>query len=150
MVILRRMAAGLAACILVIALTAGLEAGTAIVVTKSGNHTFKVELAETADERAQGLMYRRELGDDAGMLFDFQQEGPVSFWMKNTYVSLDMIFIRADGTVARIEHNTEPLSTKIIPSRTPVRYVLEVVAGTSKRIGLKPGDRVLHAAISGG
>lgn len=122
-------------------------AGTAIVLTESGNHAFMVELAETADQRARGLMFRKELDDDAGMLFDFKQSGPVQFWMKNTFVSLDMIFIRENGIVARVTENTKPLSTRTVPSGEPIRYVLEVVAGTSARIGLKPGDRVLHAVI---
>lgn len=78
------------------------------------------------------------------MLFDFERVGPVSMWMENTFISLDMIFIRADGTVARVAENTEPLSQRIIPSGEPVLAVLEVIAGTSKRIGLKAGDRVEH------
>lgn len=124
-------------------------AGRAIVSTGSGTYAFEVELAETPDQRAQGLMHRRELADDAGMLFDFQREQDVHFWMKNTYVSLDMIFIKADGTVAAIARDTPPLSTDLISPGIPVRYVLEVVAGTANRIGLKAGDRVLHAAIGG-
>lgn len=123
------------------------DAGTAIVITESGNHSFTVELAETADQRARGLMFRREMAADAGMLFDFKKSGPVQFWMKNTPLSLDMVFIRENGIVANVAENTKPLSTKIVPSGGPVRYVLEVIAGTSARIGLKPGDRVLHAVI---
>lgn len=121
--------------------------GTAIVLTQSGNHAFKVELAETADQRARGLMFREEMDADAGMLFDFKKSGPVQFWMKNTPLSLDMIFIRENGIVAKVTENTTPMSTKIVPSGEPIRYVLEVIAGTSARIGLKPGDRVLHAVI---
>jgi uncharacterized membrane protein (UPF0127 family) len=78
------------------------------------------------------------------MLFDFNPEQEVSMWMKNTYVSLDMIFIRADGRILRIAENTEPLSTKIISSRGPARAVLEVVAGTAQKYGIRPGDRVGH------
>lgn len=124
-------------------------AGTAIVVTDSGSHEFKVELAETPDARAQGLMHRRSMAPDAGMLFDFKRSEQVHFWMKNTYISLDMVFIRSDGIVARIEHAATPLSTDVVPSGEPVQFVLEVIAGTAKRIGLKPGDRVRHTLIPG-
>jgi uncharacterized protein len=114
------------------------------IVTKQGVHVFAVELAVNDEQRARGLMHRRELPEGRGMLFDFAREQPVSMWMQNTYVSLDMIFIRGDGTIARIAENTEPLSTKIIPSGAPVRGVLEVVAGTAKKLGIAPGDRVAH------
>lgn len=87
------------------------------IVTKSGVHVFSVELATTEREKETGLMYRKELADGKGMLFDFSPEQEVSMWMKNTYIPLDMIFIRADGRILRIAENTEPLSTKIIPSR---------------------------------
>src|SRR6201989_2065761 len=86
------------------------------IVTKSGVHVFSVEMATTEEEKTTGLMYRKELADGKGMLFDFSPEQEVSMWMKNTYVSLDMIFIRADGRILRIADNTEPLATKIIPS----------------------------------
>jgi len=114
------------------------------IVTRSGVHVFDVELATTSEERSKGLMFRRELPAGQGMLFDFNGEGPVSMWMKNTYVSLDMIFIRADGRIARIAENTEPLSERTISSGAPVKAVLEVVAGTAKRLGIAPGDRVAH------
>jgi uncharacterized membrane protein (UPF0127 family) len=114
------------------------------IVTRSGVHVFDVELAVTPDERSKGLMFRRELPPGRGMLFDFEGEGPVAMWMRNTYVSLDMIFIRADGRIARIAENTKPLSEEIIPSGTPVKAVLELVAGTAKRLGIAPGDRVAH------
>jgi uncharacterized membrane protein (UPF0127 family) len=87
------------------------------IVTKSGVHVFSVEMATTEEEKTTGLMYRKELADGKGMLFDFSPEQEVSMWMKNTYISLDMIFIRADGRILRIAENTEPLSTKIIHSR---------------------------------
>jgi uncharacterized membrane protein (UPF0127 family) len=114
------------------------------IVTKSGVHVFSVEMATTEEEKETGLMYRKELADGKGMLFDFSPEQEVSMWMKNTYVSLDMIFIRADGRILRIAENTEPLSTKIIPSNGPVKGVLEVVAGTAQKYGIGPGDRVAH------
>src|ERR1700742_4744115 len=127
----------------------GLEAQAASIqpleiVTKSGVHVFSVEMATTEEEKETGLMYRKELADGKGMLFDFSPEQEESMWMKNTYVSLDMIFIRADGRILRIAENTEPLSTKIIPSNGPVKGVLEVVAGTAQKYGIGPGDRVAH------
>lgn len=114
------------------------------IVTKNGVQVFSVEMATTEKEKETGLMYRKELADGKGMLFDFNPEQEVSMWMKNTYVSLDMIFIRADGRILRIAENTEPMSTKIISSRGPARAVLEVVAGTAQKYGIRPGDRVGH------
>jgi uncharacterized membrane protein (UPF0127 family) len=115
------------------------------IVTKSGVRTFSVEIAKTDEERATGLMYRKELADGRGMLFDFTPEQQVSMWMKNTFVSLDMIFITGDGRVLRIAENTEPQSLKIISSGGPARAVLEVVAGTAKKYGITPGDQVVHS-----
>ena len=114
------------------------------IVTRNGVQVFSVEMATTEEETQTGLMYRKELADGKGMLFDFKPEQEVSMWMKNTYVSLDMIFIRADGRILRIAENTEPLSTKIISSQGPARAVLEVVAGTAQKYGIRPGDRVGH------
>jgi uncharacterized protein len=121
-----------------------VEIGTLEIVSKTGVHVFAVELAVTDEERARGLMFRRELPEGKGMLFDFKRDQDVSMWMENTYVSLDMIFIRADGRIARIAENTEPMSRRIISSGGPVRSVLEVVAGTARKLGLAPGDKVAH------
>lgn len=118
------------------------------IVSKNGVHVFAIELAVTDEERARGLMFRREVPEGQGMLFDFKRDQEVSMWMENTYVSLDMIFIRADGRIARIAENTEPLSRRIISSGGPVRGVLEVVAGTAKKLGLAPGDKVAHPMFS--
>ena len=118
------------------------------IVTKTGVHVFSVEMATTEEEKTTGLMYRKELPEGKGMLFDFTPEQEVSMWMKNTYISLDMIFIRADGSILRIAENTEPLSTKIIPSRGLAKGVLEVIAGTAQRYGIQPGDRVAHPLFS--
>ena len=114
------------------------------IVTKNGVQVFSVEIATTEEEKQTGLMYRKELADGKGMLFDSNPEQEVSMWMKNTYVSLDMIFIRADGRILRIAENTEPLSTRIVSSQGPARAVLEVVAGTAQKYGIRPGDRVGH------
>ncbi|WP_018701164.1 DUF192 domain-containing protein [Amorphus coralli] len=119
------------------------------VVTKDGeSHAFTVEIADDPMERARGLMFREEMAPDHGMLFDFAREQPVSFWMKNTPLSLDMIFAKADGTIVRIAENTTPHSTDAVPSGAPVRFVLEVVAGTSDRLGIAPGDRIEHARVT--
>jgi uncharacterized membrane protein (UPF0127 family) len=83
------------------------------------------------------------------MLFDFQREQDIAMWMRNTYVSLDMLFIRGDGRILRIAENTEPLSERIISSGGPVRGVLEVVAGTARKLGIQPGDRVAHPIFKG-
>ena len=117
--------------------------------TASGPHVFKVELMSTDAEREHGLMFRRSLPRDHGMLFDFERTAPVAMWMKNTYLPLDMLFIRADGTVARIATDTEPLSTRTIPSGEPVLGVLELNAGTAARLGLHPGDKVEHPLFRG-
>jgi uncharacterized membrane protein (UPF0127 family) len=114
------------------------------IASKSGVHIFGVELVATPEEQARGLMFRRELPDMQGMLFDFHREQPTSFWMKNTYISLDMIFIRADGRILSIAENTVPLSEALVSSGGPVRAVLEVIAGTCKKLGVAPGDRVKH------
>jgi uncharacterized protein len=118
--------------------------GTLEIATKTGVQMFSVEMATTEDEKQKGLMYRRELADGKGMLFDFSPEQQISMWMKNTYISLDMIFIRADGRILRIAENTEPESTAIISSGGLARGVLEVPAGTAKKYGIAPGDRVSH------
>src|SRR3954462_682514 len=119
------------------------------IVTRSGVQVFSVELATTEEEKTTGLMYRKELPDGKGMLFDFSPAQEVSMWMKNTYISLDMIFIRPDGRVLRIAENTEPLSTKIIPSGGPAKAVLEVIAGTARKYGIQPGDRIAHPLFNG-
>ncbi|WP_244607045.1 DUF192 domain-containing protein [Bosea sp. CS1GBMeth4] len=120
----------------------GLEPLT--IVTASGRHAFQVEVMRTPEQRARGLMHRQFLPADRGMLFDFARTEPVAMWMQNTYISLDMLFIRADGTVARIAERAEPLSTRTIPSGEPVLSVLEVNAGIAEKLGIKPGDRVEH------
>ena len=134
--------------LLVLALSSPLEAlgaagqQTIEIASKTGVHSFAVEVVDNDADRAKGLMYRKELPEGRGMLFDFQRDQEVSFWMQNTYIPLDMIFIRGDGRILRIEENTEPLSTRMIPSRGPVRAVLEVIGGTSRKLGIAAGDRV--------
>ena len=125
------------------------DMNTLEIVSKSGVHVFQVELAVNDAERAQGLMYRKELPEGRGMLFDFQREQDVAFWMKNTYIPLDMIFIRANGRILKIAENTTPLSEQTIPSGGPVRGVLEVIGGTARKLGIAPGDQVAHPFFSG-
>jgi uncharacterized membrane protein (UPF0127 family) len=114
------------------------------IVSGDKRHPFQVEVMRTPEQRARGLMHRRYLPADRGMLFDFGRTEPVAMWMENTYIPLDMLFIRADGTIARIAENTEPLSQRTIPSGEPVLSVLEINGGVSRTLGLKPGDRVEH------
>ena len=144
----RRLARGCAALALwfCFVLPAAAQAlGQLEIVTASGVHAFSVELADTDPEREKGLMYRRFLPPDRGMLFDFKREEPVMFWMKNTYIPLDMIFISKSGIVTGVAADAEPMSERLIPSTGPCYAVLEVNAGVAARIGLRPGDAVKHA-----
>lgn len=119
------------------------------IATANGTRVFMVETMKSDAERAKGLMFRRYLPDDRGMLFDFKSEQPVAMWMKNTYISLDMIFFDRKGRVTHIAENTEPLSERIISSGPPAFAVLEVNAGVAARIGLKIGDRARHPLFGG-
>ena len=117
------------------------------IVTAQGPHVFTVETARTVAEQAQGLMYRTDLKPDGGMLFaPYPPEGggprAASFWMKNTPTSLDILFIRADGTIARIAENTVPFSEAPVASGEPIAAVLELVGGRSAELGIAEGDKV--------
>lgn len=116
--------------------------------TASGTHHFTVEVMETDAQRERGLMFRRYLPPDRGMLFDFKTEQPIMMWMKNTYLPLDMVFISRSEIVTSIAKDTEPLSERIIPSGGPVYAVLELNAGTADKIDLKPGDHVVQALFN--
>jgi hypothetical protein len=118
------------------------------VESAAGAFEFEVELALTPAQRQRGLMYREQLAANAGMLFDFGRIGPVSMWMRNTYIPLDMLFLRANGEIVTIARNTEPRSDAIISADEPVRAVLELPGGTSDRLGLRPGDRVRHPLLA--
>ena len=151
--IARLAAATLVACwALIAAFPAARAAGqdTIEIVTRTGVHAFTVELATNTAERAVGLMYRKELPEGRGMLFDFHDDQPVQFWMHNTYIPLDMIFIAGDGRVVRVAENAKPMSDDLIPSGRPVRAVLEVIAGTARKFGIAPGDRVTGAFFGKG
>lgn len=114
------------------------------IISGDDRHVFSVELANTPESRARGLMYRRSMPDDHGMLFDFGRVDMVSMWMRNTYIPLDMLFVRADGSIARIARDTEPLSERPISSGEPVLSVFEINAGISDRLGIAAGDRIDH------
>ncbi len=113
------------------------------IVTATGPHHFAVEVMRTREQLERGLMYRRQMAADRGMLFDFGAVQPVTMWMRNTYLPLDLVFIAADGRVVSVKRDAEPLSETTIPSGGDVLGVLEVNAGTAARIGLEPGDRVV-------
>ena len=121
-----------------------LDRNTVEIASRSGVHVFTVEIADTEPAREKGLMYRKSLPPGHGMLFDFHAEQPVGFWMKNTYIPLDMIFIRGDGRIANIAENAQPLSERVIPSSGPVLAVLEVAGGTARKLGIAPGDQVAN------
>jgi uncharacterized membrane protein (UPF0127 family) len=114
------------------------------IESSAGRFEFKVELATTPDQRAYGLMFRESLADDHGMLFDFGHPQPVAMWMRNTYIPLDMLFIRADGRIGRIVQQARPLSDTVLASGEPVRAVLELRGGIAAELGIKPGDRVVY------
>ena len=119
-----------------------------IVDGSGASHGFSVEVATSHDQLAQGLMFRRTLAPDAGMLFDFGQPQNVTMWMKNTLIPLDMVFIAADGAILGIAERTVPQSLAVIASPGPVRAVLELNGGTADRLGLHAGDRVRHSLFS--
>ncbi len=112
--------------------------------TTSGAHVFQVEVMSTDAERERGLMDRRSLAKDHGMLFDFHEPQPVWFWMKDTYIPLDMIFVSGDGHVVSIKHDAKPLDETLIPSGKPTLGVLEVNAGVADAIGVTVGDAIKH------
>ena len=121
---------------------AGLEQIPLTISSGGRTHRFTVEVARTPEEQATGLMNRQSLAPDRGMIFLYPAPQPASFWMKNTLIPLDMIFIRPDGTIARIEANTVPLSLDPVPSLEPVSAVLELAGGRAAELGIKAGDRV--------
>jgi uncharacterized membrane protein (UPF0127 family) len=110
-------------------------------------HRFTVELAITPQQQMQGLMFRRQMAADAGMLFVYQRPEPAAFWMRNTYIPLDMIFIGPDGRILNIAERTVPQTDTPVPSAGPVMGVLELNGGATSRLGIKPGDRVRHSSL---
>ncbi|MDX2142981.1 MAG: DUF192 domain-containing protein [Rhodospirillaceae bacterium] len=119
------------------------------IQTKAGKVDFQVEVADDEQERSTGLMHRSDLAADRGMLFDFKTPRPVSFWMRNTFIPLDMIFIGKDGTILAIAENTVPHNDKGVgPGSIPILAVLELAGGVSKAKGIAPGDKVSHAIFA--
>lgn len=117
---------------------------TLTLETAAGPKVITIEVADTGEEKARGLMFRTSLPDTSGMLFPYPQPQELSMWMKNTFIPLDMVFIKSDGTVHRIEMRTEPMSERVIGSKGDVTAVLELAGGAAGRLGLKPGDKVVH------
>jgi uncharacterized membrane protein (UPF0127 family) len=141
------------AIIMVALMAAVVEAAPASVTFEESSLTidaahdrfeFQVEMAVSPAQRGRGLMFRESLEEDRGMLFDFGRPQRATMWMRNTYVPLDMLFIDADGRITQIAANTQPLSDAVVASRQPVRAVLELRGGVSAKLGIKPGDRVIH------
>lgn len=112
-----------------------------------GKHAFQVEVMRNDEQRAKGLMFRQYLPPDRGMLFDFDREQLVTMWMKNTFIPLDMVFIKANGTVHHIHERARPQDETTISSNGQVRFVLEINGGLASKLGLKAGDKVVHGLI---
>jgi uncharacterized membrane protein (UPF0127 family) len=141
-------AARLAFVVLLLGVTAACSADNrGVLHTAKGDFAFNLEIADTEAQREKGLMFRTSLAPDAGMLFDYHKEQEASFWMQNTLIPLDMVFIAADGTVKTIHVNARPLDTTPIPSEVPIRFVLEIAGGRSQEIGLKVGDKFEHDRV---
>lgn len=142
---------GLAAFFAVLAPVQGVQAADKLetLVIESGDkkHRFQVEIARTARQQARGLMFRRSLPADSGMLFLYSSPQIITMWMKNTYIPLDMIFIAPDGRIVDIAERTVPLSLAVVSPKKPASAVLEVNGGTASRLAIKPGDRVIYPAF---
>jgi uncharacterized membrane protein (UPF0127 family) len=138
-------------CILIAAAPVVVPTGQAArldrvtIETAKTERVFQVEIVREERDRNRGLMFRQSLPDNGGMLFDYDPPQEVAFWMKNTYIPLDIIFIDATGRIIRIAENTTPLSLEPIPSGGVARGVLEIKGGQSAKLGIKAGDRVRHA-----
>lgn len=149
----RPLAALVAGLCLMLALLCGPVAAAQLdpleIATRNGVVVLEVEMARTEQQRTTGLMYRKELPERQGMLFDFGADQMVYMWMKNTYIPLDMLFIRADGSIARIAAMTTPMSEATISSGEPVRAVLEIPGGAAKRLGIAVGDKVSTGLFGG-
>jgi uncharacterized membrane protein (UPF0127 family) len=125
-------------------------AGTLVLKTETGDHSFNIEVATSDKDRALGLMFRRSLPENAGMLFLYDPPQPAAMWMKNTLIPLDIVFISPEGRVHRIESDAEPFSTSLIPSEGTIAAVLELNAGQANKIGLKRGDKVVSPELANG
>lgn len=121
---------------------AGLQQVPLVIKSANGEHRFTVEVAQTAEEQSKGLMFRNSVPGDRGMIFPYDPPVQVSFWMKNTLVPLDMVFIGPDGKIGRIAANTTPMSLDPVASIDPVEAVLEIAGGRAAELGIKEGDKV--------
>ena len=120
-----------------------------IIQTASGKRlNFIVEIADTNEQRQRGLMYRKDMAEDAGMIFDFGVSRRVQMWMENTILPLDMLFVDSTGTIRNIKQNAVPYSEDIIDSMTEVKYVIELNAGVTAKLGIKPCDKVMSATTT--
>jgi uncharacterized membrane protein (UPF0127 family) len=139
----------LAALVVILSVATACSADNrGVLHTVKGDFVFNLEIADTEAQRERGLMFRTSLPTDAGMLFDYHHEQLAAFWMQNTLIPLDMIFIGEDGTVKTIHVNARPLDTTSIPSIVPVRFVLEIAGGRSLEIGLRVGDKFEHLRVN--
>ena len=114
-----------------------------VIVAAAACHRFDVYLALDREQQRRGLMFVRDLPERRGMFFVYEADAFLSMWMKNTFISLDILFVRADLTIASIAEDTEPQSLRTISATEPVRYVLELKAGTSRQLGIRPDDRLV-------
>src|ERR1700760_741881 len=119
------------------------------IISATGPHRFKVELAETPAQMTQGLMFRTSLAPDAGMLFDYKEPTAATMWMRNTLIPLDMLFVDAQGRIVNIHERAVPQSLDVIAAAAPVRAVIELNGGTAARLGIQPGDRVVYSIFGG-
>ena len=128
---------------------ADMRRETLTLVTQAGQREISIEIADTPEEKSRGLMFRPKIPELTGMLFPYGTPQEITMWMKNTFASLDMVFIRGDGIIHRIETNTEPMSEKVIASQGDVTAVLELAAGSAVKLGLRAGDKVVHKSFAG-
>ena len=115
-----------------------------VIEVESGTHTFNVEVADTLEEQAQGYMYRESVAPDEGMLFEFEEPKIATIWMKNTPIPLDIIFVRSNGRILKIEHNAQPYKLRSASSEATVAAVLELAGGRAEDLGILPGDIIMH------
>jgi len=143
----RNLAAFVAVSFIAMPLAACSDESRLVIQSATREQPFSVEVVDTNATRRRGLMYVQELAPDAGMLFDFEAGRPVSFWMRNTFIPLDMLFITADGVVKNIHVNARPHDETSIPSDGPVQFVLEIPGGRTVELGIEAGDTIEHARI---
>lgn len=120
-----------------------------IVTSDRGDIAFATEIATSDETRSRGLMFRRSMGEREAMLFHWPSPRLVSMWMRNTYLSLDMLFVTADGTVVHVQADTVPESLQVLSAGREVSAVMEVVAGTAAKLGIRPGSRLKHRFFNG-